>query len=145
MTTKVRAILALPVFLVCFRASHRFVDAAPADWPQWGGPNRNFVSDATGLASSWPAGGPKKLWTRALGEGHSAIVLEGGRLYTMYRPLSAGRRGQEEKVAAIDAATGDLGIHLRRFDYRHRLLGRRRPTFDAVDFRRPALRRQLAA
>ena len=39
---------------------------------------RNFMPDATGLASSWPAGGPKKLWTRALGEGHSTILVEGG-------------------------------------------------------------------
>lgn len=82
---------------------------APADWPQWGGPNRNFVSPSTGLASGWPAGGPRKLWSRTLGEGHSAIAVEGGRLYTMYRPLgllAAIRRSQEEVVTAIDAATG---------------------------------------
>ena len=83
--------------------------AAGADWTQWGGPGRNFMSDAKGLASSWPAGGPKKRWTRALGEGHSAILAEGGRLYTMYRPLgpmSTARRSQEEVVVALDAATG---------------------------------------
>ena len=34
-----------------------------------------------------PSSGPRKLWTRALGEGHSSILVEGGRLYTMYRPL----------------------------------------------------------
>lgn len=82
---------------------------ADSSWLQWGGPSRNFVSDATGLASTWPATGPKKLWSRTLGEGHSAIVAEGGRLYTMYRALgtsSAVRRGQEETVAAIEAATG---------------------------------------
>src|SRR5262245_45700134 len=82
--------------------------AAPA-WTQWGGPTRDFMSDATGLASTWPAGGPKKLWSRALGEGHSSILVEDGRLYTMYRPLgmlSMVRRSQEEVVAALDAATG---------------------------------------
>jgi outer membrane protein assembly factor BamB len=82
--------------------------AGPA-WTQWGGPNRNFVSDATGLASAWPASGPKKLWTRALGEGHSSILVEGNRLYTMYRPaglMTAVRRSQEEVVAAMDTATG---------------------------------------
>ena len=78
--------------------------ASTADWLQWGGPGRNFMPDATGLASSWPSGGPKRLWTRALGEGHSAILVEGGRLYTMYRPLV--HRSQEEVVAALDAATG---------------------------------------
>jgi outer membrane protein assembly factor BamB len=83
--------------------------AAAADWTQWGGPNRNFVSDATGLASSWPASGPRKLWSRALGEGHSSILVEGGRLYTMYRPLgmlAMVRRSQEEVVTALDAASG---------------------------------------
>jgi len=78
-------------------------------WHQWGGPNRNFTVDSKGLASRWPANGPRKLWTRALGEGHSAIAAEGGRLYTMYRPLGPGGsagRSQEEVVAALDAATG---------------------------------------
>jgi outer membrane protein assembly factor BamB len=78
-------------------------------WPQWGGPNRNFVSDSKGLATSWPAAGPKTLWSRALGEGHSAIASDGPRLYTMYRPLgmlAMVRRSQEEVVAALDAATG---------------------------------------
>ena len=70
-----------------------------SDWLQWGGPGRNFIAAATGLASSWPAGGPKRLWTRPLGEGHSAILAEGGRVYTMYRPLgAAGRRSQDETV-----------------------------------------------
>jgi outer membrane protein assembly factor BamB len=83
--------------------------ATATDWLQWGGPGRNFMPQATGLASSWPAGGPKRLWSRALGEGHSAILVEGGRIYTMYRPLgmlSAVRRSQEEVVTALDAATG---------------------------------------
>ena len=81
----------------------------PAAWPQWGGPNRNFMSESKGLASKWPANGPKRLWTRALGEGHSAIAADGGRLYTMYRPLgllAMVRRSQEEVIAALDANTG---------------------------------------
>jgi outer membrane protein assembly factor BamB len=77
-------------------------------WLQWGGPNRNFVSDSKGLASSWPAGGPKKLWSRELGEGHSSIVMENGRLYTQYRQITRATGGarHEEVVAAFDAATG---------------------------------------
>lgn len=82
--------------------------AAPSDsWLQFGGPNRNFTVEASGLASSWPWSGPAKLWERALGEGHSSIVAEGGRLYTMYRPsASGGGRSQTEAIVAIDAATG---------------------------------------
>lgn len=77
--------------------------AAPAgipEWPQWGGRNRNFKSESGGLKESWPAGGPKQLWSRALGEGHSAILVDNGRLYTMYGS------GARETVISLDAATG---------------------------------------
>ena len=74
--------------------------AQSADWTQWGGPNRNFKSSTTGLASSWPASGPRKLWSRDLGDGYSAIAAEGGRLYTMYRS------GEQDVVVSLDAATG---------------------------------------
>jgi outer membrane protein assembly factor BamB len=73
-------------------------------WTQWGGPRRDFMSDSKGLASSWPASGPKKLWSRSLGDGHSSILVENGRLYTMYRQTSG--QTHEESVAALDAATG---------------------------------------
>lgn len=96
------------------------VDARPmagratgADWTQWGGPGRNFMSDVTGLAASWPAGGPTRRWSRALGEGHASILAEGGRLYPMYRPigvLSAVRRSQDEVVVALDA-TAPAAVH----------------------------------
>ncbi len=73
---------------------------AALEWPQWGGPNRNFQSPVKGLAASWPAGGPRQLWRRNLGEGYSAISVADGKLYTMYR------RGEEEIVVAMEAATG---------------------------------------
>jgi len=74
--------------------------AGSLDWPQWGGPHRNFKSEVTGLANSWPAAGPKKLWSRPLGDGYSAIAVDGGVLYTMYRTLN------DENVLAADASTG---------------------------------------
>ena len=83
--------------------------AADTAWLQWGGPRRNFMVDTTGLASTWPASGPRRLWNRTLGEGHSAVVVDGNRLYTMYRPsgiLTMVRRSQQETVGALDAATG---------------------------------------
>lgn len=73
-------------------------------WPQWGGPDRNFTSPSRGLATSWPAQGPRRLWSRALGQGHSSISSDGARLYTIYRPLSG--RTDEEVVIALDAETG---------------------------------------
>ncbi|HEX6285303.1 MAG TPA: hypothetical protein VFZ71_10535, partial [Pyrinomonadaceae bacterium] len=57
---------------------------AQSDWLQWGGPNRDFTAPSKGLASSWPATGPKQLWTRPLGAGHSAVLASGNNLYTMY-------------------------------------------------------------
>lgn len=77
-----------------------FVSAAHAQWPGWGGPNRDFVVRGEKLATSWPEGGPKEAWKRPLGEGYSAIVVDGGKLYTMYRT------GENEVIVALDAKTG---------------------------------------
>jgi outer membrane protein assembly factor BamB len=74
--------------------------AQALDWPQWGGPDRNFVSGVKGLAAVWPEGGPRRLWSRELGEGYSAIAAAGDRLYTMTR------RGEREVVVALAAETG---------------------------------------
>ncbi len=71
-----------------------------AQWPQWGGSNRDFAVDAKGLADSWPSDGPKKLWSRPLGAGNSSIIVDDGRLYTMYRS------GDDEIVIALSAADG---------------------------------------
>ena len=73
---------------------------AQTDWSQWGGPSRNFVSNSKGLAASWPEKGPRQLWTRPLGEGHSSILASGNTLYTMYS------QGEQEIVIALAADTG---------------------------------------
>jgi outer membrane protein assembly factor BamB len=82
----------------------------PTGWAQWGGVNRDFIVASADLAETWPEAGPPVLWTRPLGTGHSAIIVDEGRLYTMYR-VGNGRARQgpwdaEEVVAALDAATG---------------------------------------
>ena len=81
---------------------------APPEWPGWGGPARDFISPARGLASSWSEGGPKRLWSQPLGEGHSSIAVDHGRLYTMFRPGTGVRNRwiAEEVVIALDASTG---------------------------------------
>lgn len=62
------------------------------------------------LADAWPEGGPPVIWSRPLGNGHSAVVEDEGRLLTMYRTGNPrGRQGPwdaEEVVVALDAATG---------------------------------------
>src|SRR5918995_6060616 len=75
--------------------------ASPAiPWTQWGGPNRNFQTQAKGVKDTWPAAGPPVVWKRTLGEGYSCPVVENGVLYTMY-----GKPGQEV-VLAGNAETG---------------------------------------
>jgi outer membrane protein assembly factor BamB len=89
--------------VIAWSAQHaqQATSATPgADWPVWGGPNRDFRSPATGLLATWPANGPVKLWTRTLGEGYSAPAIEGRRLYTMYSTDTG------EVVTSLDASTG---------------------------------------
>lgn len=74
--------------------------AASLEWPQFGGPHRNFTADTKGLANSWPAAGPRRLWSRDLGDGYSGIAVDGPVLYTMYR------RGSDEVTLAAATATG---------------------------------------
>ena len=73
---------------------------AQSDWTQWGGPNRDFIVNAKGLAATWPANGPKQLWSRPLGAGHSAILASGNTLYTTYGV------DEQEVVIALAADTG---------------------------------------
>jgi outer membrane protein assembly factor BamB len=86
--------------IVCLILMGSTVFSQSADWNQWGGASRNFKSAAKGLAASWSASGPRKLWQRQFGDGYSAIAATDGKLFTMYR------KGETETVVALDAATG---------------------------------------
>lgn len=103
-------ILAASPFVDRDGSAHQKAAASSPAWPQWGGPRRDFTVDASGLAATWPPAGPKQLWSRPLGNGHSGIAADAGRLFTMYRPPASGRGddlcSEEEVVVALDAATG---------------------------------------
>jgi len=75
-----------------------------SDWPQFRGLQRDGVSRETGLADSWPEGGPTEVWRVPLGEGYSAISIVGDRLYTMYLAEHEGKMA--DHAAAFDAADG---------------------------------------
>src|SRR5919106_6159626 len=99
----------LVVVMSCVAVPH--AQNGSASWTQWGGPARNFIVDSpVSLADTWPESGPPVLWSRPLGTGHSTILVEDGRLYTMYRAGDGrARRGPwaaEEAVIALDAKTG---------------------------------------
>ena len=96
--------------LIAITLAASFATAIHAQWSQWGGPNRNFNVAGGVLAETWPAEGPPVLWSRPLGTGHSAITVDDGRLFTMYRTGNAraklGPWSTEEAVVALDAKTG---------------------------------------
>jgi outer membrane protein assembly factor BamB len=72
------------------------------DWPQWRGPERNGLSDETGLLKDWPKDGPKQLWRVSnIGTGYSTPVVVGDRIYLL------GNNGVDnEFVQALNAADG---------------------------------------
>lgn len=72
-----------------------------ADWPQFRGPVRDGHAADTGLLKSWPAGGPKLVWTYAdAGLGYAGPAVVGDVMYT------CGARGDSEYVFAL-ALTGN--------------------------------------
>ncbi len=111
-----RVFLAASLSAISVASTAPVTDQAPAsqqsNWNQWGGPTRDFHAPATsaGLADTWPAAGPPVLWSRPLGTGHSSIVVDDGRLFTLYRAgngrAKLGPWKNEEVVAALDAKTG---------------------------------------
>ncbi len=74
---------------------------APAEWLQWRGPDRDGISQETGLLQSWPKAGPPQVWrSSGAGNGYSSFSASGGRLFTL------GARAGNEYVMAFDRATG---------------------------------------
>lgn len=73
----------------------------PAEWFQWRGPDRDGISQETGLLQDWPKAGPPLVWrSSGAGSGYSSFSSSGGRLYTL------GARDNNEYVMAFDRATG---------------------------------------
>lgn len=106
-------------FLGCTGISLALLSIAPTEpgqWPQWGGKNRDFIADAKDIAAVWPEEGPKKIWSRPFGSGHSSIAFVDDRLYGIYREPEAEviadpmgpvvETKKEEVVVALDAETG---------------------------------------
>lgn len=78
--------------------------ALAEDWPQWRGPNRDGISQETGLLKQWPKDGPKLLWqAKELGGGYGAPAIAGDRIFLM-----SSKGDQEESVKALDVKDGRL-------------------------------------
>jgi outer membrane protein assembly factor BamB len=94
MKSKILAVILSLVFLS--------FSAVRADWPQYLGPDRNGISPETGLAKSWPKGGPKVLWTKPLGEGFAGAAVRDGKVYLLDRVKS-----NEDVLRCYDLQTGN--------------------------------------
>ena len=76
--------------------------AAGKDWPTWRGPQRDGISQETGLLQSWPAEGPPLSWEiEGIGTGYASVAVAEGKIYTM------GRRDGEEYIIALSEANGE--------------------------------------
>ena len=79
--------------------------AHAGDWPQWNGPHRDAHADETGLLKTWPADGPKLLWSfKDAGVGIGAPAVVAGKVFAL------GSRKGNECVIALDNAGKEIWI-----------------------------------
>ena len=77
--------------------------ASRGNWPGWRGPLRDGISTETGLLTSWPQGGPPKIWTATgLGQGYASVSVVDGRIFT------TGDRPDGQYALAVDETSGKL-------------------------------------
>jgi outer membrane protein assembly factor BamB len=76
--------------------------AEEPNWNQFRGPNHDNHSFTTGIATTWPAEGPKFLWkVNVLGGGFSNFSFYGNRMFTL------GDIGDDCVLLALDKNTGE--------------------------------------
>lgn len=73
---------------------------ARADWPQFLGPTRDGIYSGKPLSGPWPADGPRKLWSREVGQGFSGPVAAGRQVYLFHRV------DNQEAIECFDVETG---------------------------------------
>src|SRR5687767_12214481 len=72
---------------------------APADWPQWRGPNRDGIVKNAVVPATWPKA-LKEEWKIMVGLGHASPIESNGKIYVF------ARQGEDEVLLCLDAATG---------------------------------------
>ena len=65
----------------CFGLLASAMTGAADDWPQFRGSSRDAISRETGLYRTWPAEGPKVLWSVEVCQGYAAAAIHSGRVY----------------------------------------------------------------
>lgn len=74
--------------------------AHAGDWPQILGLHRNGVADGERIVDGFPAGGPKPLWTRPVGEGFAGVAVRDGQVALFHRVADS------ERLELLDGRTG---------------------------------------
>ncbi len=75
--------VALLLIAACVLLGATAPNTHAGDWPAYHGPKRDNKSTETGLLESWPAKGPKLLWTAdGLGKGYSSVSVVKDTIYT---------------------------------------------------------------
>lgn len=75
-------------------------DCQAGDWPQILGPSRNGEAQDESVIPRWTNAGPKSLWSYPVGQGYAGPAVVGNRVIIFHR------KGDAERVEALDAATG---------------------------------------
>ena len=88
-------------FIVCALLPLAALGQEVKDWPQFLGPTRDGVYHGNDVAPDWPAGGPRVLWRKDIGQGWSGPVVAGAKLILFHR------LGDKEVVECLEAATGN--------------------------------------
>jgi outer membrane protein assembly factor BamB len=80
-------------------ASTAWTQGAPLDYPQWRGRDRDGAASAFAEPAAWPETLVRQ-WTVEVGEGYGTPLVVGNTVYVFTR------RGPDEVMTALDAATG---------------------------------------
>ncbi|HAW27247.1 MAG TPA: hypothetical protein DCY03_03870, partial [Planctomycetaceae bacterium] len=91
-------------------------DVKEAGWPAVRGLHFRAHSPEIHIADTWPAAGPPVLWVKELGQGYSAFVARGNRVYTQ------GQNLQGQYVYCLDARSG-TEIWKHWYDWPYELAG----------------------
>src|SRR4051812_3201171 len=92
-----------PVVIVLTVSSIFLAPARAAeDWPQWLGPRGNGVSGEKLSVDQWPKSGPKALWSKQVGVGHSSPVAVDGCVFLFHLV------GNQYHLTCFDADTGKV-------------------------------------
>ena len=81
-----------------------------ADWPCWRGPYHNGMTASTQKwSATWPAEGPKKLWTIKIGQGYSSPVVVGGKVFIGgFGVAKLGGKKDWDTLYCLNAETGEI-------------------------------------